>query len=122
MTTVAPPQAPAELTRAERRRLSEATRAERRFGWLLCAPAVIVMAAVAFYPIGYAIYLSLQRYDLRFPQQTHFVGLANYGTVLSSGIWWHAFFVTLIIMVISIAVVPVLGMALALMRLYSPLC
>ena len=46
MTTVAPAQAPAELTRAERRRLSEATRAERRFGWLLCSPAVIVMAAV----------------------------------------------------------------------------
>src|ERR1700757_4146744 len=97
MTTVAPPQAPAELTRAERLRLSEATRAERRFGWLLCAPAVIVMAAVA-------IYLSLQRYDLRFPQQTHFVGLSNYGTVLSSSIWWHAFFVTLIIMAVSIVI------------------
>ena len=120
MTTVAQPQ-PAGLTRTERRRLSEATRAERRFGWLLCSPAVIVMAAVAFYPIGYAIYLSLQRYDLRFPQQTHFVGLSNYATVLSSGTWWHAFFVTLIIMVISIAVELVLGMALALMLFYTPL-
>src|ERR1700747_3112008 len=103
MTTVAPPQAPADLTRAERRRLSEATRAERRFGWLLCAPAVSVMAAVAFYPIVYAIYLSLQRYDLRFPQQTHFVGLSNYGTVLSSSIWWQAFAVTIIVMAISVA-------------------
>ena len=44
------------------------------------------MALVAFYPIGYAVYLSLQRYDLRFPQLTHFVGLSNYGAVLSSGI------------------------------------
>ena len=77
--------APAGLTRVERRRLSEAARAERRFGWALCAPAVIVMAAVAFYPIGYAIFLSLERYDLRFPQLTHFVGLSNYGVVLSSG-------------------------------------
>src|ERR1700749_4793492 len=119
MTTVAPPQAPAELTRAERRRLSEATRAERRFGWLLCAPAVIVMAGVAVYPIGYAVYLSLQQYDLRFPQQTHFVGLSNYGTVLSSSIWWHAFFVTLIIMAVSVVIV--LGMALALMLYYTPL-
>src|SRR5215470_6459030 len=121
MTTVAPTQAPAELTRAERRKLSEATRAERRFGWLLCAPAVIVMAAVAFYPIGYAIYLSLERYDLRFPQQTHFVGLSNYGTVLTSSIWWQAFFVTVIVMVISVAIELVLGMALALLLYYTPL-
>ncbi len=121
MTTVAPTQAPAELTRTERRRLSEATRAERRFGWLLCAPAVIVMLAVAAYPIVYAIYLSLQRYDLRFPQQTHFVGLSNYGTVLTSGIWWNAFFVTVVIMIVSVAVELVLGMALALLLYYTPL-
>ena len=118
--TVAPP-APAELSRAERKRLSEATRTERRFGWTLIAPAVIVMAAVTFYPIGYAIYLSLQQYDLRFPQLTHFVGLSNYGTVLSSGIWWHAFAVTVVITVISVAIELVLGMALAMLLYYTPL-
>jgi multiple sugar transport system permease protein len=121
MTTAAPPQAPAELTRAERRRLSEATRAERRFGWLLCAPAVIVMAAVAFYPIIYAIYLSLQRYDFRFPNLTHFVGLSNYGAVLSSGIWWQAFWVTIVITVVSVAVELVLGMSFALMLHRTPI-
>jgi multiple sugar transport system permease protein len=121
MTTVAPPQAPEELGRDERRRLSQASRAERRFGWLLCAPAVIVMAAVAFYPIGYALYLSLQRYDLRFPRDTHFVGLSNYGAVLSSSIWWHAFVVTVIITVISVAVELVLGMAFAMLLYYAPL-
>ena len=110
-----------ELSRTERRRLSEATRAERRFGWMLCAPAVIVMAAVAFYPIGYAIYLSLQRYDFRFPQLTRFVGLSNYGVVLSSGIWWHAFVVTLIIAVVSVAVELVLGMAFAMLLHWTPL-
>ena len=31
--------------------LSEGARAERRLGWLLCAPAVIVMIAVTAYPI-----------------------------------------------------------------------
>jgi trehalose/maltose transport system permease protein len=121
MTTVAPTQAPAELTREERRRLSEATRAERRFGWLLCAPAVIVMAVVAFYPIGYAVYLSLQRYDLRFPQLTHFVGLSNYGVVLSSGIWWHAFLVTMVITVASVAVELVLGMTFAMLLNWTPI-
>jgi multiple sugar transport system permease protein len=118
--TVAAP-ASAELSRTERRRLSEATRAERRFGWMLCAPAVIVMAAVAFYPIGYAVYLSLQRYDFRFPQLTHFVGLSNYGVVLSSGIWWHAFVVTVIITVVSVAVELVLGMVFAMLLHWTPL-
>jgi multiple sugar transport system permease protein len=121
MTQTAAPPKPAGLTREERRRLSEGARAERRFGWLLCAPAVIVMALVAFYPIGYAIYLSLQRYDLRFPQFTSFVGLSNYGVVLSSGVWWHAFAVTVIITVVSVAVELVLGMALAMLLHRTPL-
>jgi multiple sugar transport system permease protein len=114
-------EAPAGLSRAERRKLSEGARAERRFGWLLCAPAVIVMALVAFYPIIYAFYLSLQRYDLRFPQLNHFVGFSNYGAVLTSGVWWHAFFVTVIITVVSVAVELVLGMALAMLLHWTPL-
>jgi len=120
MTQTVTTQAPT-VGRAERKRLSEGARAERRFGWLLCAPAVIVMALVAFYPIAYAIYLSLQRYDLRFPQLTHFVGLSNYATVLSNGYWWHAFAVTVIIAVISVAVELVLGMAFAMLLHRTPL-
>jgi multiple sugar transport system permease protein len=90
--------------RRGRPRLSEGARAERRLGWLLCAPAVIVMIAVAAFPILYAVWLSLQRYDLRFPQLAHFVGFSNYAAVLSSPYWWHALVVTLIITVVSLAV------------------
>ena len=60
---------PAPPAKKRKPQLSEGARAERRLGWLLCAPAVIVMVAVTAYPIGYSIYLSLQRYDLRFPDQ-----------------------------------------------------
>jgi multiple sugar transport system permease protein len=98
-----------------RKRLSEGARAERRLGWMLCAPAVIVMIAVAAFPIIYAIWLSLQRYDLRFPQQAKFIGFGNYGAVLSSPYWWHALVVTLIITIVSVAVEFVLGMLLALL-------
>jgi multiple sugar transport system permease protein len=94
--------------------LSEGARQERRLGWLLCAPAVVVMLAVTAYPIGYAIYLSLQRYDLRFPNQAKWVGLSNYGAVLSSDFWWEAFWVTLFITAASVAVELVLGFTLAL--------
>ncbi|MGF7234490.1 MAG: carbohydrate ABC transporter permease [Frankia sp.] len=116
MTAAAPPVEPEPaLGRHKKRRgpLSEGARAERKLGLLLCAPAVIVMAAVTAYPIGYAIYLSLERYDLRFPNASKFIGFANYGTVLSSPIWWQAFLVTFIITIVSVAVEFVLGMGLA---------
>ena len=113
----AAPTAPETRTEKTHRRtqLSEGARAERRLGWMLIAPAVIVMIAVTAYPIGYAIYLSLQRYDLRFPKQAKFVGLDNYTAVLSSPYWWHALWITLIITLISVAIELVLGMLLALL-------
>jgi multiple sugar transport system permease protein len=104
-----------ETPTSGRRALSEGARAERKLGWMLCAPAVIVMITVTAYPIIYAIYLSLQRYDLRFPDQAKFIGLSNYAAVLSSPYWWRAVQVTLIITVISVAIELVLGMLLALL-------
>jgi multiple sugar transport system permease protein len=119
MTTTNTQTVTAEETRTgqrkHRRQLSEGARAERRLGWTLCAPAVIVMIAVTAYPIVYAVYLSLQRYDLRFPNLAHFIGLSNYAAVLSSSYWWHALYVTLIITILSVAIELVLGMLLALL-------
>jgi multiple sugar transport system permease protein len=71
------------------------------------------MLAVTAFPILYAFWLSLWRYDLRFPNERHFVGLANYASVLSSEVWWQALANTLIITVGSVAVELVLGFALA---------
>jgi multiple sugar transport system permease protein len=102
-------------TKDDRPQLSEGKRAERRLGLLLCAPAAIIIVAVTAYPILYAIWLSLQRYDLRFPGDQAFVGLANYATVLSSGYWWSAFGVTMLITIVSVAIEFVLGLALALL-------
>jgi multiple sugar transport system permease protein len=118
MTTTTPTvttEEPVAEGRHRRARLSEGARAERRLGWLLCAPAVIVMVAVTAYPIVYAIYLSLQRYILSAPQLNKFVGFSNYGAVLSSPFWWHALIVTIIITAVSVAIELVLGMLLALL-------
>jgi len=93
--------------------LSEGAKAERRLGFLLCAPAVVVMIAVTAYPLIYAVWLSLERYNLELPQDIKFIGFANYGAVLSSPYWWHALVVTLVITVISVSVTLVLGMLLA---------
>ncbi len=105
--------APAEAPPGRKAELSEGARAERRLGLTLIAPAVIVMLAVTAYPIIYAIYLSLERYNLAQPQDTKFIGFANYGAVLSSPYWWRALEVTVIITVFSVAITLVLGMALA---------
>ena len=89
-------------------------RSQRRLAYLLITPAVILMLAVTAYPIGYAIWLSLQRYNLASPADIKFVGLANYQTILTDKYWWTAFFVTLAITIISVAIEFVLGLALAL--------
>lgn len=93
---------------------SEDRNSQRRLALLLVAPAVILMVAVTAYPIAYAVWLSLQRYNLAQPGDTAFVGLDNYITVLSDGYWWSALAVTLAITVVSVAIELVLGLALAL--------
>jgi multiple sugar transport system permease protein len=95
-------------------KITTRTRSERRLGWMLCAPAVIAMLLVTAYPIAYAIVLSLQEVDLRFPDEGGFTGLSNYEAVLTSGLWWQDLFNTLFITVISIAIELALGMIIAL--------
>jgi multiple sugar transport system permease protein len=88
--------------------------AERRLAFALVAPAATLMLAVTGYPIGYAIWLSLQRNNLATPDDTAFIGLDNYITILTDRYWWTALFVTLAITVVSVSIEFVLGLTLAL--------
>lgn len=81
---------------------------------MLCAPAVAVMLLVTVYPITYAVALSLQHYNLRFPDDVVFVGLRNYVDVLTSRLWWQDFTTTVTITVISVVIELALGLGLAL--------
>ncbi len=94
--------------------MSYRTSAEHRLAWLLCAPAVIAMLLVTAYPMLYSLWLSLFRYDLRFPDERQFIGLQNYLTVLSSPTWWQSLFNTVLITIGSVAVELVLGFIIAL--------
>jgi multiple sugar transport system permease protein len=93
---------------------SDKSKAERKLALMLCAPAVIAMLLVTLYPILYAIVLSVQKVDLRFPEESGFVGLSNYVAVLSSPLWWQDVFNTALVTVVSVVIELVLGMALAL--------
>ncbi|HWC26342.1 MAG TPA: sugar ABC transporter permease [Solirubrobacteraceae bacterium] len=120
MSTAAPPQVGQTAGRkATGRRggplqTTDRTKAERKLALMLCAPAVGAMLLVTLYPILYAIVLSVQRVDLRFPEEGGFVGLDNYAAVLTSPLWWQDLFNTGLVTVVSVAIELVLGMALAL--------
>lgn len=93
--------------------VTDRTRNEKRLGWKLTAPAVVVMLAVTAYPMLNALWLSLFSYRLTDPAAREFVGLRNYGVVLSDGLWWQTVFTTVIITVITVAVELVIGFAFA---------
>jgi multiple sugar transport system permease protein len=87
---------------------------EHRLAFFLVAPAAVVMLAVTGYPIAYALWLSFQRNDLATPNETAFIGLDNYETILTDRYWWTALAVTLAITVVSVTIEFVLGLTLAL--------
>ena len=91
--------------------------AERRLGAAMMAPSLIVMALVAAFPIGYAIWLSLNEYSVRVDGP---VALRRYRQLHrgaggdTSGEFWDAFRVTFIFTGISVSIELVLGIAFAL--------
>jgi multiple sugar transport system permease protein len=105
------PPPPAKPTR--KTKLSDRSRQERNLGWKLTAPAFIVMMAVVLYPICDALYLSLFNDRITDPAGRSFIWLKNYKVILGDSQWWSAVWVSLIIMVITVIVEFILGMALA---------
>jgi multiple sugar transport system permease protein len=95
------------------RGLSDRSKAERKLGWMLAGPAFAVMLLVTAYPILQAVYYSLFNYRLTDPDNRSFIGLSNYGVVLTDALWWQALAVTLFITVVTVAVELVLGFGLA---------
>jgi len=104
--TQQPPLAPAV-------HLSDRARSERRLGWLLSAPAVIVMLLVTAYPMGRAVYLSLFSYRLTDPNAREYIGLRNYSTILTDSLWWSDVWTTVVITIITVVVELVIGFAFA---------
>lgn len=94
--------------------VSDRLKSERRLGWLLAGPAFAVMLLVTMYPIIQALFDSLFSYRLTAPDDREFIGLQNYWTVLTDGVFWKDLWVTLLITVVTVAVELVLGFALAL--------
>ena len=93
--------------------MTERDRNERRLGWKLTAPAVSVMLLVTAYPMLNAVYLSLFSYRLTDADAREFIGLRNYGVVLTDSLWWQSVFTTVLITVVTVVVELVIGFAFA---------
>jgi multiple sugar transport system permease protein len=94
-------------------RVTDRARSERRLGWILVAPALLAMVGVTAYPLARALWLSLYSYRITDPAGREFVGLRNYGVVLSDGLWWSDVFTTVAITVVTVAVELVVGFVFA---------
>ena len=92
---------------------TDRARSERKLGWKLTAPAMVVMLLVTAYPMLNAIWLSMFSYRLTDPDARQFVGLRNYGVVLSDSLWWQDVFTTTFITLVTVAVELVIGFAFA---------
>jgi len=93
--------------------MTDRTQNERRLGWKLTAPAVVVMLLVTAYPMLNALWLSLFSYRLTDPGAREFVGFRNYGVVLTDSLWWQDVFTTVLITIVTVVVELVIGFAFA---------
>ena len=86
---------------------------ERRLAVLMVSPSMILIAIVAAYPIGYAVWLSLHEYSVRVAGLSRWAGLSNYTDALKDSAFWDAVQTTFIFTGFSVFFETLLGLAMA---------
>jgi trehalose/maltose transport system permease protein len=98
-----------------RRRRSKLHQRQTRLAWMMLAPALLVVGAVAFYPLGVTIYQSFtDQQFLAGIEPTKFVGLRNYRDLIHDTVFRDSIVVTVKFTLITVAFEFVLGMIIAL--------
>ncbi|EZP77184.1 binding-protein-dependent transport systems inner membrane component [Parageobacillus genomosp. 1] len=88
---------------------------EARLGYLLIAPAFLLVAMIIFYPVAYNIWLSFHDVSLNPNKPDIFIGLENYKALLVDSEFWHSVMITLIFTVVTVAGATVVGLGTALL-------
>lgn len=88
---------------------------EARLGYLLIAPAFLLVTAVIFYPIVYNVWLSFNKVSLNPRRKDLFIGLENYQALLAEGAFWHSIWITLLYTLITVLGATAVGLATALL-------
>lgn len=82
-------------------------------------PAVIALAVIGIAPLLYAAWTSLHFFNLTRLRQLRFIGLENYGTVLTDPVFWQAMGRTFLLLITSMPLQLALGLGIALV-LHQP--
>jgi len=96
-------------------RAAAARRRDTRLAYLMLAPAVLLLALVLGYPIGWEVWISLTDFSPQSDGAPAFVGLANYRRVLADPAVGTAALVTTGYAVVTSAAKLALGMGFALL-------
>jgi ABC-type sugar transport system permease subunit len=88
---------------------------ETRLAWIFVAPAIGAVALIAIFPLGWTVWESLHRHDLRMPWLGKpFIGVENYLDVVRDARFWSAIGHTAFFTAITVALEVLLGLFLAL--------
>jgi ABC-type sugar transport system permease subunit len=91
-------------------------RDERRLGYALVAPVIILLLAITAYPLAYNLWNSFHSVNLSIANQPHsFVGLDNYTKMFRSSEWVSALERTAAFAVVSVFLETIAALGLALM-------
>ena len=91
--------------RPRRRRSTRLQRRQARLAWLMLTPALVVMAFIAFYPLGQTVYDSFtDRQFLAGIEPTRRVGLENYRNLIDDTIFRDAVVVTVKFTLITVSI------------------
>jgi hypothetical protein len=66
----------------------------RRFGWLLIAPCLAMLAANSIFPLIYVVTIAFQNYQILIPVPHRFIGLRNFEKAFSDPLFWSSLGVT----------------------------
>jgi multiple sugar transport system permease protein len=105
-------------THGLRRGLSLAAR-QRRDGWLLVLPALILIILLSVYPLIYSLWLAFHQWDLQTPGHP-LIWFDNFSNALGDGRMWSSLRNTGLIVVVGVALEFLVGLCLALMLVDSP--
>ncbi len=89
---------------------------ERRLAIVMMAPSIIALLVIGLYPLLFALNVSFRTYMITRPRGLGtFIGLQNYGTVLTDPLFWDSIGRTAILFILVVPAQILIGIALALL-------
>ncbi|GAB3399988.1 carbohydrate ABC transporter permease [Flindersiella endophytica] len=85
-----------------------------RVAYLMNVPALVVIACLVAYPIGYSFWLSLHKYNLKLPGARRFIGFDNYLSLVHDPVFLRSITVSAAFVLVVVVSTVVLSMTLAL--------